>query len=136
MWFLNQEGKEFQALSYGDKFRLSRYLARGEAPRDPRMAAAAVEIGESYQRRSRGYIALICWVPVFIIVCNGYLLTSAAIDGDQLRLILSALIVLGSAMDLILNPLIRPKSMARSVEAARRIAVMHVSSSDFSPSVR
>jgi hypothetical protein len=95
MWFLNQEGEEFQALSYGDKFRLSRCLARGEAPHDPRMAAA-VEVGKIYQNKSRGYIAAIRWGPVFIVVFNALLLTSAAIDGDELRLILSALIALGA----------------------------------------
>lgn len=68
------------------------------------MAAAAVEIGEIYQSKSRSYLAVIRGGPVFIVVLNSFLLTSAAIDGDELRLILSALIVLGSAADLLLNP--------------------------------
>jgi hypothetical protein len=134
MWFLNQEGKEFQALSYGDKFRLSRSLARGEAPRDLRMAAAAVEIGEIYQGKSRSYIAAIRWVPVFIVVFNAFLLTSAAIDGDAWKLILSALIVLGGAVDLMLSPLARPKNMARAVEASRWVEVVRVPDLDGSPS--
>ena len=134
MWFLNQEGQEFQALSYGDKFRLSRCLARGEAPRDPRMAAAAVEIGEIYQGKSRSYIAAIRWVPVLVVVLNAFLLTFAAIDGDKLKLILSALIVLGSAVDLMISPITRPKNMARAVEAARWVEVVRVSDLDFSPS--
>lgn len=68
MWFLNQEGEEFRALSYGDKFRLSRYLARGEAPRDPRMAAAAIEIGEGKVAEfCLGWItvSLVWWIAIF-----------------------------------------------------------------------
>jgi hypothetical protein len=133
MWFLNQEGEEFQALSYGDKFRLSRYLVRGEAPRDPRMAAAAVEVGEIYQSKSRSYIAAIRWTPVFLVVVNAFFLASAAIDGDELRLILSALIALGSTADLMLSPLTRPKNMARAVEAARWVEGMQIPEVDSSP---
>lgn len=119
MWLLNQEGPAFRALSYGDRLRLSRCLARGEAPLNPRMAAAAVEVGESYERGGSANSALIRWMPVFLIVCNGFLLITAVIDGDQVKLVLSALIVLVSTVDLALNPMARPKNLARSVEAAR-----------------
>jgi hypothetical protein len=121
MWFLNQEGEEFRALSYGDKWRLSRCLARGETLRDPRLASAAIELGESYERRGRDYKALIRWAPIFLLVLNGCLLVSAVIEGDQWRLIMSALIVLGSAVDLVFSPVYRPKNMARSVDAARQL---------------
>ncbi len=36
-----QMGK-FRALSFGERWRVTRLVAKGEAPRDPRMAAAAV----------------------------------------------------------------------------------------------
>lgn len=36
----------FQALSYGDKWRITRFLAKGEAPPHSQMAAAAVELAE------------------------------------------------------------------------------------------
>jgi hypothetical protein len=91
------------------------------------MAAAAVEIGEIYQGKSRSYIEAIRWVPVVVVVLNAFILTSAAIDGDELRLILSALIVLGSGADLMFSPLTRPKNMARAVEGARWVDGIRVS---------
>lgn len=126
VWFLNLEGEELRALSYGDRFRLSRHLARGEAPFDPRMAAAAVEIAENYQSKSRSHVALIGWAPLLLIIFNAFLFTAAASDGDQLGLALYGLIILVSGVNLMLNPLTRPKNMARSVEAARRVAAMRV----------
>jgi hypothetical protein len=41
----------FKALSYGERWRVTRLVAKGEAPSDPPMAAAAVELAESCQRR-------------------------------------------------------------------------------------
>jgi hypothetical protein len=134
MWFLNQEGEEFQALSYGDKFRLSRCLARGEAPRDPRMAAAAIEIGEIYMSKSQGYIVATRWGPALIVVLNALFLTLALINGDEVRLILGVLIALGSAVDLVLSPLTRPKNMARAVEGSRWVEGTRPLDLDFSPS--
>jgi hypothetical protein len=136
MWFLNQTGEEFQALSYADKFRLSRCLARGEAPRDPRMAAAAIEIGEIYKSKSQSHIAGIRWSPVLIVVLNALLLTFALIDGDEVRLILAALIALASTADLVLSPLTRPKNMARAIEGSRWVEGTRASELDFSLSPR
>jgi hypothetical protein len=100
------------------------------------MAAAAVEIGEIYKSKSRSYIAAIRWVPVFFVVLNVFLLATAVIDGNELRLILSALIALGSAVDLVLSPLTRPKNMVRAIEGSRWVEGTRVSDLDFSPSPR
>jgi hypothetical protein len=56
MWDPDDEMQVFKALSYWDKVRIGRCLARGEAPDDPRKAAAAVELAESYQRKSRSVL--------------------------------------------------------------------------------
>jgi hypothetical protein len=45
--------RTYKALPYGAKWRVTRLVAKGEAPHDPRMAAAAVELAESYQRKGR-----------------------------------------------------------------------------------
>jgi hypothetical protein len=90
------------------------------------MAAAAVEIGEIYRSKSRSYIAAIRWGPVFIAVLNAVLLTFAVMEGDEVRLILSALIVLVSTVDLVFSPITRPKNMARAVEGARWVEGMRI----------
>ena len=113
--------RTFQALSYGDMWRVRGFLARGEAPSNPRMAAAAVELAESYQRQSRTSAALIRWAPAAVIVGLGYLTIPAAVEGDALMAILYALIVLANVAHLIFNPATRPKNVARSLEVSRRV---------------
>lgn len=121
MWPVDKEMPVFQALSYWDKWRASGYLRRGQAPTDPRMATAVVELAESYQRQSRAYAALLRWWPVVMVVSLGYLTISAAIDGDQVGLMLRGLTFLGAVGIAVLDPAIRPKNMARSLEASRRV---------------
>jgi hypothetical protein len=77
----------FQALSYRDKWRVTRFLTRGDAPDDPRMAAAAVELAESYQRRRRGYSMFIRWLLTITIVVAGVVAIAAAVEGEALRAI-------------------------------------------------
>jgi hypothetical protein len=43
----------FHALSYGERWRVNRLVAKGKSPQDPRLAAAAVELAEKHQRRER-----------------------------------------------------------------------------------
>jgi hypothetical protein len=111
----------FNALSYGDKWRVSRCLARGEAPRDPRMAVAAVELAEDYQRQSRAFRGLARWLPVILVVVATCITVSSAIEGDHLTLILNVLLALGGVGQLLFNPAARPKNTARSLEASRRV---------------
>jgi hypothetical protein len=51
MWNSDDEMQVFKALSYWDKVRVSRCLARGEAPKDRRRADAAIELAESLSRQ-------------------------------------------------------------------------------------
>jgi hypothetical protein len=85
------------------------------------MAAAAVELAESYERQSRAFRELARWLPVILVVSATYIAVSAAIEGDQLGLILNMLIALTGAGQLMLNPAARPKNTARSLEASRRV---------------
>ncbi|HEU5064057.1 MAG TPA: hypothetical protein VFT79_13040 [Solirubrobacterales bacterium] len=111
----------FQALSYRDKLRV-RYLRRGEAPADPRMAAAAVELAEGYQRQGRAMAAWMRWSPAFLATCYGMFTILAAVDGGQPSWIFFAFVALGWAWISMSTPASRPKSMARSLEASRRVA--------------
>jgi hypothetical protein len=43
--------QRFEELSTTDKWRVQRFLLRGEAPGDRQMAAAADELAEAYQRK-------------------------------------------------------------------------------------
>lgn len=119
MWPWDDEMQRFKALSHGDKLRVSRCVTRGEAPNDPRMAVAAVELAESYKRQGQAITVLMRWYPAFMIICWGYLSISR---GDQLGLIFFVLAALGSIAHLLFNPGTRPKNMARSLEASRQVA--------------
>jgi hypothetical protein len=111
----------FQALSYGEKWRVRGFLVRGEAPRDPQMATAAVELAEMYQGRGRTYAALMRWLPAVMAVVFGAATIFVATDGDTLQAILYALIALTNIAHLMLNPATRPKNLVRSLEASKRV---------------
>jgi len=113
----------FKGLPYGDKLRVSRCVTRGEAPDDPRMAAAAVELAEGYQRQSWGYTGAMRWGPVAALVIGGCGAVFNATDGDALGLTLNALLALLGVLNLIFSPATRPKNMARVLQASRRIVL-------------
>ncbi|HEU5254156.1 MAG TPA: hypothetical protein VFU16_12625 [Solirubrobacterales bacterium] len=116
------EIKEFEALSYMDKWRVSRCLVRGEAPEDPAKAVAAVALAEKYQSQSHSYRGAILWLPLVLIVLASISTIFALIDGNELRLLMNALIILLGGLQYVMNPIVRPKNMARSLEASRRVA--------------
>jgi hypothetical protein len=122
MWTVDDKMQAFNALPYGDKWRVCRRLTRGVAPNDPRMAAAAVELAESYGHRSRATVEFMRWAPVFIIACAGCLVISAADRGNQAMLIFNVLLILGWGTHFMFNPATRPKNVARSLEASRVVA--------------
>jgi len=111
----------FRALSYGEKRRVNRLVAKGEAPPDPRMAAAAVELAEKCQRRERE-VPLHRGLAVVLIVVGITLGVVAAIQGDGPLVGAMALLVLSNVAQFAFNPMTRPKNMARSLEAARRVS--------------
>lgn len=124
MWPSDPELQAFQALSFRDKWRVNRCLARGEAPRDPRTAASAVELAEWYQRQSRFHRASMRWAPFVSVILISYPAISDVIDGDAVMAILYALALVIFASQPILNPAARPKNIARSLEASRRVAAI------------
>lgn len=112
----------FRALSFVDRLRVSRCLVRGQAPADPQLATAAVELAEGYQRQSRAYAGLMRWAPMIMVVCFALLAISGAVEGNELRLLSSGMGVVWGVWILTFNPVARPKKTAQSLEASRRIA--------------
>lgn len=112
----------FQGLSYGEKWRVARFLAKGEAPQDPRMAVAAVELAESNQRQGRVVTTLVRWLPVAVIIGGGAAAVHSAASGDVSVVVVMALVVLVNVAHLMLNPMTRPQKVTRSLEASRRIS--------------
>lgn len=115
--------RTYQALSYGEKWRVTRLVAKGEAPRNQRMAAAAVELAERYQRKGRDEAALYRFLVVALILVGVALAILAAADGDALLMSAMALIALTNVGQLAFNPMLRPKNVARSLEASKRVSV-------------
>jgi hypothetical protein len=112
----------FNAMPIRDKWRVRGFLARGEAPSEPHTATAAVELAESYSRQGRLSMAWMRWFPAFFLVVIGLSAIPRAIEGELAMAILYAVVVLVSIGHLIFAPVTRPKKMARSLEASRRVA--------------
>jgi hypothetical protein len=114
--------RTYQALSYGEKWRVTRLVARGEAPHDARMATAAVELAESYRRKGRNP-ALHRFLAITLVLVGVGLAALAATDGKLLVMSSMALVALTNVGQLALNPMLRPKNVARSLEASRRVLI-------------
>jgi hypothetical protein len=121
MWTVDDEMQTFKTLSYRDKVRVSSRLARGRAPADPLLATAAVELAESYQRQKRFLVAAMRWFLVFSVPFFALAAVFAAVAGDQRGLILYGLLFVGNLAQFVLNPVTRPKNMARALEASKRV---------------
>ena len=113
----------FKALSYSEKWRVNRLVTKGEAPHDPRMVAAAIEVAERCQRRGRGESTLHRFLAIALILIGVALAILAATDGDVLLMSAMALIALTNVGQLAFNPMLRPKNVARSMEASKRVLV-------------
>lgn len=81
------------------------------------MAAAAVDLAEGYRRRGR----LASSYALILVVIPGCLSIVAAINGDWWMLALFALPALFGLATLLLDPGRRPKNLARSLQASRRM---------------
>jgi predicted anti-sigma-YlaC factor YlaD len=111
----------FQALSYGEKWRVNRLVSKGESPQDPRMAIAAVELAEKCQRR-RSEVPLHRGLAIALILVGLAFAALAATQGDALMVGAMALLVLSNVAQFAFNPMTRPKNVTRSLEASKRVS--------------
>ncbi len=114
---------KFQELSSLEQLRVCRFLTRGESPDDPELAAVTLEVGEHYQAQHPARAAVMRWWPIVGSLFFTVFTLPGALDGEVWKAILFVLIILGFVGNLMLNPSTRPKSVARSVEASRRLVV-------------
>ncbi len=110
----------FRALSYREKWRVNRLVVRGEAPQDPRMAAAAVELAEQCQRRE-SEVPLHRGLAIVLILVGSALAVLAAARGYALLMSAMTLIALTNVAQFAFKPMTRPKNVASSQEASRRV---------------
>ena len=118
----NGEMREFKALSIRDKWRVNRALARGEAPVDPRLAVPAVELAE---RNLQGawHPTLMRGLTAVLAVAFGALAIVAATKGELVSSVLYGLFSFAQLGQLMLNPVARPKHMARALDSSRQVAM-------------
>lgn len=114
---------KFRTLSYGEKWRVNRLVAKGEAPQDPRMAAAAVELAEKCQRGEREG-SLHRGLAIVLILVGLALAVLAAAHGDALVVSAMALLVVSGVAQFVFDPMTRPKNVARSLEASKRVSAV------------
>lgn len=126
MWNVDDEMQTFKALSYRDKVRVGRCLARGVAPDDPQQVVAGIELAESYQRNSRILVVVMRWLPAIMIILGGIGVVFNTLDEDYLGAVLYVLFALIGLAHYMINPVTRPKNMARSLEASRGIAAADI----------
>ena len=109
----------FKALTFAERWHVRRFLFRGNAPDDLGLAAAAVELAERYERR--GQMKWLRWLlpPFTVGAIIAAILT--AIEGDLYSAVTWGASALLCAGQLALNPEARPKSVAQSLEASRRV---------------
>lgn len=116
----------FRALSPEDRWRVRRLVFRGEAPQDPRMAAAAIELAERYQRGR--YLRSLLWLALVVFVSTTLAAFLGTLNGDPSTAAIFGLAALTNFLHLMFNPALRPRSVARSLEASRQVVIHRGSS--------
>lgn len=111
----------YRELSISERLRVARHLTKGEAPKDPYMAVAAVELAESYRAHGRVHMTLVRWLPVFSVVVFGAISIPAAIAGSVGMTVMAGLLALGAFGHLVFNPAVRPKHAAQALEASKQV---------------
>jgi hypothetical protein len=112
---------KFRELSSFDQFRVCRFLARGEAPDDPELAAITLDAAGHYQTRSRTMAALFRWLPMVLALSLIVPTLPGVLDGQAEMVVFFLFGVLGVVGNILLNPWTRPKNVDRSVEASKRV---------------
>jgi hypothetical protein len=91
------------------------------APDDQELAAITLAAAEYCQSQSRVIAAVYRWVPMLAPFCIVISFLPRAVDGHVGAMIFVLFILSGVVATLMLNPWTRPKNVARSADAARRV---------------
>jgi len=111
-----------RALRIGDRLRVTRFVKKGEAPDDPQMAPAAIEVAEGFQRaHGRAYYDRVRWFVLLVMVVTGASAVWFATGGETMQAILNAWVALTLLGSLSISPMYWPKNVARSLEASRAV---------------
>lgn len=78
-----------------------------------------LDAGRDYQTKSRALAALLGWLPIVLGLSLIVSTLPGALNGQVEMVILVLLIVLGGVGNILLNPWIRPKNVAKSIEESR-----------------
>jgi hypothetical protein len=111
----------YRQLSTLDQYRVNRFLVRGVAPDDRELAATTLAAAEYCQSQSRVVAAVYRWVPMLAPFCIILPFLPSAFDGHVGATIFVLFILSGVVANLMLNPWTRPKNVARSLEASKRL---------------
>jgi len=113
--------KQFQQLSVYEQCRVYRLLTKGETANDPELAAITLEISGHFRSQNRVKAEVFRWAPMVVALCLAASVLPNAVEGQVGVMLFLVFILLGVVANLMLNPWTRPKNVARSEEASRRL---------------
>jgi hypothetical protein len=108
----------YNSLSLRQKWRVVRWLRRGRAPDDPRLAKATAEFGEEWEASHSRRIRIFTAVVGPIAAAAGIW---AALDGDTLGTIVQGSFVLVLVINALISPAFWPRRVSRSVKESREL---------------
>lgn len=112
---------QFQQLPSHEQFRVFRLLAKGETASDPELAAVTLETTDHFRSQNRVKAGVFRWAPIVLALLLAVSSLSDAIEGQVGMVFFLLFIAICAVANLMLNPWTRPKNVARSAEASRRV---------------
>lgn len=112
---------KFDQLSSYEQFRVFRFLTKGETANDPGLAAITLEAAEHFRSQSRAKAGIFRWAPIVMAVILVVAVLPDVIKGQVGMVFFLLFIALCAVANLMLNPWIRPKNVAKSAEASRQV---------------
>lgn len=112
---------KFQQLSSYERFRVFRLLAKGETANDPELAGVMLETADHFRSQSRVKAGVFRWTPIVLALLLAVGVLPAVVDGQVGMAFFLLFIAICTVANVMLNPWTRPRNVARSAEASRRV---------------
>jgi hypothetical protein len=112
---------KFQQLSSYERFGVFRLLAKGETANDPELAGVMLETADHFRSQSRVKTGVFRWTPIVLALLLAVGALSAVVDGQVGMAFFLLFIAICAVANIMLNPWTRPRNVARSAEASRRV---------------